>query len=140
MNYFSEASDIEAYSFVSFNDVQETLRKIGHGVDPSLVAVDGLTQIARIYLTAMIVNNVGIKEAASRNELMNSFINFLIEIRMEGESERIDSNTCDGILDMMYNLGIVAGLHTLFYKRGHRFRLFNPDDDKNKVTVLQNFY
>ena len=134
-----EASVTEAYAFVSFDDVQATLRIIGHGVDRSLVAVNSLTQSARLYLTATIVNDVGVKEVASRNELMNSFINFLIEIRMEGEADKIDSNICDCILDMMYDIGIVTGQHSLFYKRGTRHRLFNPDDDKNKVSVLHNF-
>ena len=106
------------------------ITEIGLGVNREPELVGNLSMYSRIFITAMILNDVGVNSLASRFDLMNCYINFLMEIKMDGEAETITQTKTDNLLDELYSGGIVIGGHSTF----GRHRCFNRDASPYKVS------
>ena len=125
-----EASEKPSCLFVQLADTISTINEIGLGANREPEQVGNLSMYSRIFITSMICNGVGVTSSASRFDLMNCYINFLMEIRMDGEAETITQTKTDNLLDELYSGGIVIGGHSTF----GRHRCFNRDASPYKVS------
>ena len=108
------------------------ITEIGLGVNREPEHVENLTMYGRIFITAMVINDVGVTSSASRFDLMNCYINFLMEIRMDGEAESVTQTKTDNLLDELYSGGIVIGGHPTF----GRHVCFKRDGNIHKVSIF----
>ena len=131
--FIIEASEKPSCEFVQLADVISTLNEIGVGANREPDQVGNLSMYSRIFITAMILNDVGVTSSASRFDLMNCYINFLMEIRMDGEAESITQTKTDNLLDELYSGGIVIVGHSTF----GRHRCSNRDANSHKVSIYR---
>ena len=129
--FITDANENPSSTFVQLADISSTLNEIGLGADREPEQVGNLTMYSRIFITAMILNDVGVTSLASRFDLMNCYINFLMEIRMDGEAESITQYKTDNLLDELYCGGIVFGGRVTSGGR----KTFNRDSPVNKVSI-----
>ena len=103
------------------------------GADREPDQVANISMFGRIFITSMIVYNIGVYESASRYDLWKNYVNFLIEIPMDNEAENTDQNRTDFLLEELYSGNIVAGGHSTFGK----FRGFNRDKNPHAVCIFE---
>ena len=126
----TEASEKPAEEFVKLADVGSVLNEIGVGANREPEQVDNISMLARVFVTGMILYDVGVSNVASRHDLNRNYINFLMELKMEGEAEGVTQNKTDHILEELYAGGIVVGGHGTF----GRHKGFNRDTSTHKVS------
>ena len=129
--FITDANENPSSTFVELADIANTLNEIGIGANREPELVDNLTMHSRIFITAMILNDVGVTSLASRFDLMNCYINFLMEIRMDGEAETITQTKTDNLLDELLCGGIVFGGRVASGAR----QIFNRDSPVDKVSI-----
>ena len=129
--FITDAYENPSSTFVSLSDIAHTLNEIGIGANNEPELVRNLSMYSRIFITAMILNDVGVNSLASRFDLMNCYINFLMEIRMDGEAETITQTKTDNLLDELLCGGIVFGGR---FASGGR-KIFNRDSPVEKVSI-----
>ena len=117
---------------VQMKDVSQTCNDIGVGADIEPQQVQNISMFGRIFLTAMVIYNVGVTEAASRYDMLNSFIDFLTELGMEHELENTNLNRADALIEELYSGAIVVGGTSAF----GRVRGFNRDRNPHAVSFI----
>ena len=94
---------------VQMKDVSQTCNDIGVGADIEPQQVQNISMFGRIFLTAMVIYNVGVTEAASRYDMLNCYIEFLTDLAMEHELENTNLNRADALIEELYSGAIVVG-------------------------------
>ena len=89
--------------------------------------------LARVYLTSMILYDVGVSNVASRHDLNNNYINFLLELNMHNEAENVTQLKLNSLIEELYNAGIVKYGR---YDVRSRYKGFNRDSSPHKVSVI----
>ena len=54
----------------------------------------------------MVFYDMGVRNVASRHDLNNNYINFLLELQMEIEAESVDQIKTDYLLEELYSGGM----------------------------------
>ena len=129
--FITDAYEKPSSTFVELSDIAHTLNEIGIGANKEPELVGNVTMYSRIFITAMILNDVGVNSLASRFDLMNCYINFLMELRMDGEAETITQTKTDNLLDELLCGGIVFGGRVASGAR----QIFNRDSPVDKVSI-----
>ena len=122
-----------AKELVKLGDIAATLNDIGVGANREPEIVSSLSMFCRILVTAMILYDVGLTSQTSRHELMNAYINLLLEMHMETEAESVTQTKTDHLIEELYSAGALCGGHSTF---GGRMRCFNRDINPHKVSLL----
>ena len=116
------------------SDISATCNEIGVGVSREPEIVSSLSMHCRILVTAMILYDVGVTSQTSRHDLMNAYINLLLEMHMENDAESVTQTRTDHLIEELYSSGAMCGGHATF--RG-RMRCFNRDINPKKVRFKQ---
>ena len=117
---------------VQMKDVSQTCNDIGVGADIEPQQVQNISMFGRIFLAAMVIYNVGVTEAASRYDMLGSFIDFLTDLAMEHEIENTNLNRADALIEELYSGAIVVGGTSAF----GRVRGFNRDRNPHAVSFI----
>lgn len=120
---------------VQMKDVSQTCNDIGVGADIEPQQVQNISMFGRIFLTAMVIYNVGVTEAASRYDMLNCYIDFLTELAMEHELENTNLNRADALIEELYSGAIVVGGTSAF----GRVRGYNRDRNPYAVSFSASF-
>ena len=119
--------------FVQLKEISTVCNDIGIGANREPEQVANISMLARVFLTAMILYDVGVSNVASRHDLHNNYINILTELQMFNEAEDVTQHKTDSLLEELYEGGIVAaGGHCVF----GRHKCFNRDSNPHKVCYI----
>lgn len=75
-----EASLKPTEEFVKMADMSSVCNEIGVGANREPEQVANISMLDRVFVTGMILYDVGVENVASRHDLHNNYINFLMEL------------------------------------------------------------
>ena len=88
--------------FVQLKEISTVCNDIGIGANREPEQVANISMLARVFLTAMILYDVGVSNVASRHDLHNNYINILTELQMFNEAEDVTQHKTDSLLEELY--------------------------------------
>ena len=119
---------------VKLKEIAHVCNEIGVGANREPEQVANISMLGRVFVTGMVLYDVGVSSVASRHDLHNNYINILTELHMDNEAEGVTQIKTDSLLEELYEAGIIVGGHGTF----DRLKAFNRDSSQYKVYSIYN--
>lgn len=126
----------EVKEFVMIEDVRVALDSLIEKREHQLYKLSKISSVGRMIITGIFVENVGVKNFASRTDLMNSYIHYRLKLSLS--INNIELNHFDRQLEELLCGGIIASYNT--YSKKPWNSQSSPDQVCIQILKFKNIF